>query len=263
MKPLLKTISILLIAVSVTACTSPSPSAPDSTRISGSDGMPLIFIPEGEFLMGSDDSDPDAAPDEKPQHPVYLDAFWMDQTEVTNAMYLRCVDAGVCSLPVIPDGDMEQKPNHPIQGLAWTQAAEYCEWVGRRLPTEAEWEKAARGTDGRLYPWGNALPEEPAANFDFHFDGFVDVTRLPEGASPYGVLNMAGNTWEWTTDWYDENYYAQAPYENPAGPESGIIRVIRGGAWNTVSRAIRAANRHWAYPYRDDIVGFRCAMDEK
>ena len=224
--------------------------------------MDLVYIPEGEFLMGSAESDVDAASDEKPQHPVYLDAFWIDQTEVTNAMYMRCVDADICSLPIIPGDEITQKPQQPIQGLAWTQAAEYCQWVGRRLPTEAEWEKAARGTDARLYPWGNTPPTEDLANFDFLSDGFTDVGIFPAGTSPYGVMDMAGNVWEWTADWYDENYYANSPYENPTGPESGIIRSIRGGAWNTVPRAIRVTNRHWAYPYRDDIVGFRCAANE-
>lgn len=254
-------LALIVFALLFSACsTNPTTAEPETSRVSESDGMTLVFIPEGEFLMGSADSDPDAAPDEKPQHPVYVDAFWIDQTEVTNGMYMRCVEAEVCSLPVLPGSEIIQKPNQPVQGLAWTQSVEYCEWVGRRLPTEAEWEKAARGTDGRLYPWGDELPEEPAANFDFHFEGFTNVGRFAEGASPYGVMDMAGNVWEWTADWYDENYYAESAYENPTGPESGIIRVIRGGAWNTVSRAVRAANRHWAYPYRDDIVGFRCAM---
>jgi len=256
-------LSLILFAFLFTGCdTNPATIEPEELPVSEPDGMPQVFVPSGEFLMGSADSDPDAVEDEKPQHPVYLDAFWIDQTEVTNGLYMRCVEASVCSLPVLPGSELIQKPNQPVQGLAWTQAVEYCEWVGRRLPTEAEWEKAARGTDGRLYPWGNALTEEPVANFDFYFNEFTDVGRFPEGASPYGVMDMAGNVWEWTADWYDEDYYARSKYENPTGPASGIVRSIRGGAWNTVSRAIRTANRHWAYPYRDDIVGFRCAKSD-
>lgn len=162
-------------------------------------------------------------------------------------------------MPVLPSEAYFQEPNQPVQGLAWTQANVYCQWVDRRLPTEAEWEKAARGTDARIYPWGNELLNEPTANYDFLFNQFMDVGSFQAGASPYGLFDMAGNVWEWTADWYDENYYAISPYENPTGPESGNIKVIRSGAWNTILRAIRVTNRHWAFPSRDDIVGFRCA----
>jgi formylglycine-generating enzyme required for sulfatase activity len=250
--------SIYLIIV---GCISSPALTIDETRISEKDDLTLIYIPEGEFLMGSDENDSDAAQDEKPQHKVYLHSFWIDKTEVTNGMYNKCVDADVCTLPILPSEEFFQEPNQPVQGLAWTQAVDYCEWVGRRLPTEAEWEKAARGIDGRLYPWGNTLLDENTANYDFLFNQFMDVGSFPSGASPYGVMDMAGNVWEWTADWYSENYYANSTYENPTGPESGNIKVIRGGAWNTVLRAIRVTNRHWAFPGRDDIVGFRCAKD--
>lgn len=224
--------------------------------------MILVFVPAGEFLMGSDDQDAEAAADEKPQHPVFVDAFWIDRIEVTNALYGRCVEAGSCSLPVMPGERFNEQPSQPVQGVAWTQALAYCQWAGRRLPTEAEWEKAARGTDGRLYPWGNTPPSDKLANFDFHLNGLTDVGSLPAGASPYGALDMSGNVWEWTADWYDENAYTSADYENPKGPADGTTRVVRGGAWNTVSRAIRVTNRHWAFPGRDDFMGFRCAQDD-
>lgn len=249
-------LSTLLIFF-ITNCTNSSETK--TNQVSEKDGMTLIYIPEGEFIMGSDNQDPDAAEDEKPQHKVYLDAYWIDKTEVTNGMYNQCLDAGVCTLPVLPSQEFFNEPNQPVQGLAWTQAVDYCEWVGRRLPTEAEWEKAARGTDARLFPWGNTLLDEDTANYDFLFNQFMDVGSFPSGASPYGVMDMAGNVWEWTSDWYSEDYYLNSPYENPTGPESGNIKSIRGGAWNTVLRAIRVTNRHWAFPGRDDILGFRCA----
>jgi eukaryotic-like serine/threonine-protein kinase len=249
---------VLIVLVSLIAsCTNSSET--NTNQISEKDGMELIYIPAGEFTMGSTDEDKDAAEDEKPQHKVYLDAYWIDKTEVTNGMYNKCLDAGACTLPVLPSKEFFDAPNQPVQGLAWTQAVDYCEWVERRLPTEAEWEKAARGTDARLFPWGNELLNEPTANYDFLFNQFTDVGSFELGASPYGVMDMAGNVWEWTADWYSEDYYANSPYENPTGPESGNIKVIRSGAWNTVLRAIRVTNRHWAFPGRDDIVGFRCA----
>jgi formylglycine-generating enzyme required for sulfatase activity len=251
---------VLLVLLALTACMNIVDS--NSTRVSEVDGMTLMRVPAGEFLMGSDNRDAEAAPDEKPQHPVYVDAFWIDRNEITNALYARCVEAGKCSLPVMPGERFYEKLNQPVQGVAWTQAVDYCQWAGRRLPTEAEWEKAGRGTDGRLYPWGNTPPSEQQANFDFLFDGLIDVGQLPVGASPYGALDMAGNVWEWTADRYDENYYAKSPYKNPTGPESGTTRVVRGGAWNTVLRAIRVTNRHWAFPGRDDFMGFRCAQDD-
>jgi formylglycine-generating enzyme required for sulfatase activity len=251
-------ISIFFIFL-ITNCTNQPAST--ENQISETDGMTLVYIPAGEFIMGSNNQDLDAAEDEKPQHKVYLDAYLIDKTEVTNGMYNKCVDADVCTLPILPSEAFFQEENQPVQGLAWTQAVDYCEWVGRRLPTEAEWEKAARGTDARLFPWGNELLDEDTANYDFIFNQFIDVGSFPAGASPYGVMDMAGNVWEWTSDFYSEDYYVNSPYENPTGPEIGNIKVIRGGAWNTVLRAIRVTNRHWAFPGRDDIVGFRCAKD--
>jgi formylglycine-generating enzyme required for sulfatase activity len=224
--------------------------------------MVMIFIPAGEFIMGSSEADAEADDDEKPQHRVYLEAYWIDQTEVTNAMYTGCVAAGVCRPIVTPRPDMADWPNYPAQGVIWSQAQAYCQWVGRRLPTEAEWEKAARGTDGRLYPWGEAPSDASRANFDFLVGDVTEVGSYPDGASPYGVLDMAGNVWEWVADWYDEAYYQEAPYENPPGPSFGLTRVIRGGAWNVTGRGLRGATRFWAFPDRNDFDGFRCAADD-
>jgi serine/threonine-protein kinase len=230
------------------------------TMTSGQDEMVMNFVPAGEFMMGSSDADVDAEQDEKPQHAVYLAAYWMDRTEVTNALYARCVTAEVCTPVISLRSDAGQLPDYPVQGVTWTQSSDYCQWVGRRLPTEAEWEKAARGVDGRIYPWGNTPPDPIRANFDSLTGDAVAAHSYLEGASPYGILQMAGNVWEWSADWYTEDYYEKASYENPQGAPSGIMRVLRGGAWNTTARALRVANRFWAFPQRNDFDGFRCAL---
>ena len=222
--------------------------------------MAMVFVPAGAFRMGSGEADPDAEVDEKPQHDVVLDAFWIDRTEVTNAMYARCVQAGACTAPMHSSRyGLATHAGHPVTGVTWFQAQEYCAWAGRRLPTEAEWEKAARGPDGRLFPWGDGAPGSSLLNFDGQVGDTTTVGSYPAGASPYGVLDMAGNVWEWTADWYARDYYADSPQANPPGPASGNLRVLRGGAWGVDAGAVRAANRFWAFPGRNDFDGFRCA----
>ena len=210
--------------------------------------------------MGSNESDPNADGDEKPQHTVYLDAFWIDRTEVTNEMYRRCVQAGACTEPAHSRryGSVEYR-KHPVMGVSWVQAVEYCTWAGRRLPTEAEWEKAARGTDGSLYPWGSDAPDPSRLNFNHLVEDTTQVGNYPAGASPYGALDMAGNVWEWVADGYDEDYYTKSPYENPLGGTSVNQRVLRGGSWSTQADNVRVSNRFWAFPGRNDTDGFRCA----
>lgn len=224
------------------------------------DGMLLVYVPAGEFLMGSLAGEGDEN-DEAPQHTVALAAFWIDRTEVTNTMFAACVEAGACRDVAHPRPDRAEHPDFPAQGVPWTQAAAYCEWAGRRLPTEAEWEKAARGTDGRLYPWGDAEPDGSRVNFDKQIGDVANVGSFPAGASPYGALDMAGNVYEWVSDWYGAEYYAASPNENPAGPEAGMQRVLRGGNWNSLADNLRTANRFWAFPGRNDFDGFRCAAD--
>jgi formylglycine-generating enzyme required for sulfatase activity len=240
-----------------------------STQVSPADGMILLYVPEGEFLMGAADSDPDATRPEKPQHTVYLDAFWIDQTEVTSAMYAKCVADGKCQTPWCLAGSKFDQ--HPAVCVDWFNAKAYCEWAGRRLPTEAEWEKAARGTDGRLYPWGN----EPATcEYAMMNDGSgyacgersdtaaAHVGSRPKGASPYGALDMAGNVWEWTNDWYDSNYYNISPYSNPTGPASGYGPAQRGGYWENKSNLVRVTYRvpHSNNPMGGaSSIGFRCS----
>lgn len=224
----------------------------------------MVYVPAGEFLMGSPEGQGNEY--EWPQHTVYLNAYWIDKTEVTVAQYSRCVEAGACS-PARPDPNSsyctsvdDTKFNHPINCVDWSQAVAYCGWVGRRLPSEAEWEKAARGVDGRLYPWGNQEPRSDLLNFDASVDSITTpVGQYPAGASPYGALDMAGNVWEMVADWYDENYYRSSPPDNPQGPDGGDYRVLRGGSWVNASAYVRTADRFWAPPYNAyDGAGFRC-----
>ncbi|MEK9162934.1 MAG: formylglycine-generating enzyme family protein [Chloroflexota bacterium] len=241
--------------------------AVSSTQVSTKDGMVLIYIPAGDFLMGSADSDKEANSDEKPQHKVYLDAFWIDKTEVTNVMYARCVQAGACqtlfetkSFARSSYYTNAQFKDFPVIYVSWDDAGKYCKWAERRLPTEAEWEKAARGAIGRLYPWGDDPPNPSLLNFNKNVGDTTQVGKYPDGASTYGVLDMAGNVWEWVADWYDEKYYSKSPNRNPDGPASGGFGILRGGAWVTEPNYVRAAQRlKVAFDFRDSIVGFRCA----
>lgn len=251
----------------------PESTSSESFPISPKDGMELVYIPAGNFLMGLDG----LLSNQEPEHEVYLDAYWIDRTEVTNAMYRLCVQEKVCSSPgwdkYFP---YEQFQNYPVVYISWTQAKEYCEWAGRRLPTEAEWEKAARGTDARLYPWGNEEPTSDLLNFARINGDIVAVSSYPSGASPYEVMDMAGNVWEWVADWYDDYYYSISPQDNPKGPDSGYYRVCRGGGWIDFKGAVQTVQRGSSiciiknpgiasYWFRRDVVdndlGIRCAMD--
>ncbi len=268
----MRRLSLLWIAVLLVACSSSSP-APiltavpalhiDSTEIAEKDGMVLLYVPAGEFRMGSAGTEQDAQLDEQPQHAVYLDAFWIDRTEVTNAMYAKCIQAGACQPPWQSSSSQFGNPrfaNYPVAGMTWLRAKAYCEWAGRRLPTEAEWEKAARGTDGRLYPWGNAVPNSQLLNFDAALGNTVEVGSYPAGASPYGALDMAGNLWEWVADWYQHDYYAHSPSTNPPGPEPQAYHSCRGGSWNSSAPFVRAAYRGNDDPGKcDGLAGIRCA----
>ena len=243
------------------------------TQVSEKDGMKLMYVPAGEFQMGSENG----GADEKPAHKVYLDAFWIDQTEVTNEDYAGCVKSGVCKASYCQGDARINSKTQPIVCVDWNQAKTYCEWAGRTLPTEAQWEKAARGTDGRAYPWGNQPPAGNLLNvadkntaYDWADknidDGYIfsaPVGSYPEGVSPYGALDMAGNVFEWVADWYGETYYGNAPNRNPTGPDSGQFRVLRGGSWSTGVDVARSAYRSiFLMPANYDIIfGFRCAVN--
>ena len=229
--------------------------------------MVMVYVPAGEFLMGSDSTiDSQAYADELPQHKVYLDAFWIDQTEVTNAQYAFCMKGGQCTLPAKTLSNTRssyyennQYANYPVIYVDWNQALDYCVWAGGRLPSEAEWEKAARGIDGRIYPWGGATPEQSLLNYNQNKGDTTAVGSYPNGASLYGALDMAGNVWEWVNDWYSNSYYQNSPVKNPIGPDSGTSRVLRGGSWDRDARHVRSASRYGNYPnYWYNYLGFRC-----
>jgi len=242
------------------------------------DGMVGVFVPEGDYEMGSNTGDNN----ERPAHIVYLDGFYIDRTEVTNGMYRQCVQAGACSLPQY-NGSYSRESyfgnsqywDYPVISVTWQQAGDYCTWAGRRLPTEAEWEKAARGTSGRIYPWKDEFKCDNG-NFDDETqqdmyvvpggpdcDGYADtapVGSYPSGASPYGALDMAGNISEWVADWFSADYYSQSPRDNPAGPASGNYRVLRGGSWSLGMWEARSTHRDPRTPDQAYLNGgFRCA----
>ena len=241
-----------------------------STQVSSVDGMMMVYVPAGDFLMGSPDGV--GSDDEHPQHTVYLDAYWIDRTEVTNDMYEKCVAAGSCTPPLDISSYTRSSyygntdyDNYPVVYVDWNQAQTYCRWAGRELPSEAQWEKAARGTDGRIYPWGNQEPTN-LANFNQNVlgspeGGTVEVISFLAGASPYGALNMAGNVSEWLKDWYSESYYSQCPTNNPTGPVSGDYRSLRGGSYAGWGSMVNSTFREREDPsFGLDYLGIRCSL---
>jgi len=274
----------------------PSPTVAPTATPTPPPGM--VLVPAGDFLMGSTDEDIDelfelcstnipdckreSLEDQYPQRVVHLDSFYLDEYEVTNAQYGECVRGGACTEPenITSRSRLSYYGNpeydqYPVLRVTWHDAQTYCEWAGKRLPTEAEWEKAARGTDARLYPWGNEVPGGSRLNYcdincpwqpfrDLHGDdGYKDTSpagAYPVGASPYGAYDMGGNVWEWVTDWYDADYYVSGPLSNPTGPSDGSERVIRGGSFENTWHVTSATYRSRAAPHvRADQLGFRCA----
>jgi|GEM_PF-702665 formylglycine-generating enzyme required for sulfatase activity len=223
----------------------------------------MVLIPAGEFLMGAEDG----LPDMRPMHRVYLSSYWLDKYEVTNTQYRQCVDGGGCTPPKDRQAfDDPERSQHPVTSVTWTQARAYCEWRGKRLPTEAEWEKAARGTDGRRYPWGNSedvikgRPKNGEIKAGAH--STEQIGSQAATVSPYGVHDLVGSVWEWVKDWYAEDFYQMSPARDPQGPLRGSFRVLRGGDWNERPLELRASYRSWdEMTYWGPALGFRCAQD--
>lgn len=272
-------------ATNIPPTLTPTPSV-GSTAI-GKDGAMLVYVPEGEFIMGNKKILGAEKYSGIPVHKVYLDAYWIDQNEVTNELFLSFVKETGYKTNAEKEGhawtydgknwsDTEKadwmhplglysniinKEKHPVILVSWIDAFEYCKWAGRRLPTEAEWEKAARGTEARKYPWDNEEPNPDLLNYDLQIKTTTEVGSYPKGVSPYGAYDMAGNVWEWVNDWFDETYYLRSPLENPLGPDIGKYRVVRGGSWNVNGFSVWSVYRGLGgETYFVSDIGFRCAV---
>ncbi len=235
-------------------------------------GIPFEFIriSAGEFLMGSDQQkEKQARANETPQHKVFLSEYWIGKYPVTNKQYKVFVKA-VGHKPPANWGGFDapkDKFDHPVAGLSWFSAMAFCEWFkglstrNIRLPSEAEWEKAARGTDGRSYPWGNQAPDDTRCNYKGNVKDTTPVGKYsPLGDSPYGCSDMEGNVWEWVMDWYGDNYYQDSSFRNPPGPAMGTYKVLRGSSWYYSDKIVRSADRDGSSPTNElDVIGFRCA----
>jgi sulfatase modifying factor 1 len=270
-------IAALIAAGLLTVGAGEAPLPPSSNGSAGKDGAPMVLIPEGLFTMGANDG----PGNERPEHKVWVDRYLIDQFEVTISLYAKFLEAAKHGPPPTWDEDsVASAGNRPAVGLSWSDADAYCKWAGKRLPTEAEWEKAARGTDGRRYPWGHMQPFVDIANYNrgAWVSDAITLTAVDSGVegmsvrhgtkqggrSPYGIYNMAGNAAEWVADWYDREYYAKSPERNPKGPSTGEKRIIRGGSWADLPIGVRATVRISAEPdFQDRTIGVRCAMDAK
>ncbi len=273
----------------VEGTSTPTPAPPTATplvittRLSERDGAEMVFVPAGAFLMGSES----LGDDERPVRTVFLDDFWLDRYEVTNEQFSRfvettgyeteaeqegwgwisagaeweAVDGANWRHPAGPDSDLDGKADHPVVLISWADANIYCQWANKRLPTEAEWEKAARGPAGAVYAWGESFDATLANTEEGGYGDTLPVGSFsPAGDSPYGAADMTGNVWEWVADWYDNDYYQEAPADNPPGPPTGSDKVLRGGSWLFDQLYARSAFRYNVRPdYTYDFTGFRCA----
>jgi formylglycine-generating enzyme required for sulfatase activity len=250
----------------------PAPAPPSDVR--GADPAPMVHVPAGPFPMGVPAGDRDGGRDEYPRHEVLLDAYDIDTYEVTHGRYAEFIKATGHRAPqhtknparTLWTGSAvsESLRDRPVINVDWYDADAYCRWAGKRLPTEAEWEKAARGTDGRRFPWGNVEPTDKHLNYNQRWQGektLMPVGSYEAGKSPYGAYDMAGNVWEWVADWYDPLYYEKSPAANPKGPETGSQKVLRSSGWSVETPLVRIFTRVQSDPLnRNDSTGFRCAL---
>ena len=241
----------------------------------GKDGAPMILIPAGPFLMGVTKWARDGGRDEYPNHEVELPDYYIDKYEITNGRYLEFIRVTGHRVPkhrrdsskdLWQGGLMpESIGSSPVVNVDWFEAQAYCQWAGKRLPTEAEWEKAGKGTDDRRFPWGNVEPTHKHLNFNQKWRGeqtLVPVGIYELGKSPYGLYDMAGNVWEWVADWYDATYYQRSPRINPQGPQKGTRKVLRSSGWQVETPQVRIFTRVASDPLdRNHSTGFRCAVD--
>lgn len=232
------------------------------------DTAPMVEVPQGPYLRGSLSGH--GRSDEKPQVEIFLDSYLIDQYEVTNGQYLNFLAQTGHREPLNvfgegPLSDQDGIADLPVVQVTWNDAEDYCDWAGKRLPTEAEWEKGARGSDGRKFPWGNDEPTSQRVNFDRAWEdgaALLKVGSLSEGVSPYGAFDMSGNVREWVKDWYSEDYYKSSPAKNPSGPSHGMLKVVRGGSWHSMDSDIRVAARgKGGFALKTHGLGFRCAKD--
>lgn len=259
---------ILIVTILLVTCCTPINDKPQNPTPNNNVDSDLIYIPAGEFQIWNDQVD------NKTEHTVFLDSFYISQYEITNAEYTDCVNSGVCKAPKVPLSFTRSEyygnhefDNYPVVFVDWNSATSYCKWRGWRLPTETEWEKAARGTKGMKYPWGN-LFDNTVANIDRTHDDTTLVGAYEKGKSPYGIYDMIGNVWEWTQDWYSDDYYYTVQHKNPQGPEQGEKRVIRGGSFEDPSYkderyagdpASPTYRFGWSPEKSNQFIGFRCA----
>ena len=233
----------------------------------GNDGVEMVLVPAGDFLRGSNSGEPDVTP----QRRITLSAYYMDRFAVSQDQYRRCVEAGKCSAPEEEEHctwGKQAKAGYPINCVSWFQADEYCRWAGKRLPTEAQWEKAAAGSTPRRYPWGAKPPTCKLANFalapdkkKYCHDGTVAVDKFQGSASPFGAVQMAGNVFHWVKDWYGKEYYRSSEARDPMGPFEGTYRVVRGGSWFSREADLRTTMRGPLPPgAKYNYLGFRCMI---
>lgn len=275
------TLTETLIMTSTT--TSSSVLGIGSTIIREKDGMEMVYVPEGEFIMGSiyNSYVPIYIFSRDPNHKIYLEDFFIDKYEVNNGQYAEFLNKNGNQIEsdsywfdsingenkiIFENGEwkaLDEYYNHPVAEINWYGAQSYCEWVGGKLPTEAQWEKAARGNDGRVFPWGNNI-DSNYLNYKYSYIGdTTQVGNYPLGKSYYGAMDMAGNVWEWVDDWFESDYYKNSPYENPLGPITGDKKGVRGGSWNNIEMLVLSTGRYSFIPNTSTkFIGFRCAFSE-